>query len=166
MYGLLFFFFFFLILHPILVIAVNASFRKTACFFKFGRMSKSFCNGVPVGVRAREETGRLRNVKRCVATGNRTGSQEFASRAITARPPRTTRLAPQSFWRVSRVPITIWRGRCCFQSQSASTSVAIVFRRPAEVTALKGFLFLEQTSQEVSTGIFLQKECESIGMSN
>ena len=30
------------------------------------------CNGNPVGVRAREETGIFRDVKRCVATGDRT----------------------------------------------------------------------------------------------
>ena len=44
--------------------------------------------GIQLESGAREETGRFRDVKRCVTTGDRTGSQELASCAITARPPQ------------------------------------------------------------------------------
>ena len=44
--------------------------------------------GIQVWVRAREEAGRFRDVKRCVATGIEPGSQALAYCAITARPPQ------------------------------------------------------------------------------
>ena len=64
--------------------------------------------GIQVESGAREETGRFKDVKTCVATGDRTGSQELASCSITTTQPQhdTTGQRHRAF-DVFIVPVTL-----------------------------------------------------------
>ena len=67
--------------------------------------------GIRLESGAREETGRFRDVKRCVATEDRTRVSGISllrhNRWTTAA--RYHRCAPQSFWRVSGFLLQYWR---------------------------------------------------------
>ena len=83
------------------------------------------CNGNPVGVRARQEKGRFRDVKRCVATGDRT----WVSGIDLLRHNRKTiaaqhhRKAPQGFSRVPGYRVTLSSSPALVPHSSLQTSL-------------------------------------------
>ena len=83
--------------------------------------------GIQLESGAREETGRSRDVKRCVATGNRTRVSGISLNAITARPPQHDTTGPRhrafdvfqsSCFTSNPVPALYFNGLFFFQRKS------------------------------------------------